>query len=53
MEHAKEKEHVHTARDNISKFRLIPCPLCHQTTRWKHRRMTHLIQVQGKKQTST
>ena len=48
MEHAKEKEHVHTARDNISKFRLIPCPLCHQTTRWKHRRMTHLIQVQGK-----
>ena len=38
---------------NILKFRLIPCPLCHLTIRWKHRQMNHLIQVKGKNQTST
>ena len=30
---------------NISKFCMIPHPLRHQMTRWKHRRMTHMIQV--------
>ena len=52
MEHAKEQERVHTARECIeisSDFRL----LCHQIIRWKHCHMTHLIQVKGKNQTST
>ena len=44
-------KNVSIRHDNTSKFRLIPCPLFHQITRWKHRRMTHLIQVQGKNQT--
>ena len=38
---------------NISKFRLISHPHRHQITRRKRRWMTHLIQVQGKNQTST
>ena len=39
--------------DSISEFRLIPSPLFHQMTRWKHRWMTHRVQVQGKNQTIT
>ena len=38
---------------NISKFCLITRPLCHKMTRWKHRWMTHMIEIQGKNQTST
>ena len=49
----QSNNNVSVRHDNISKFRLIPRPLCHHTTRWKHRRMTNLIQVQGKNQTST
>ena len=44
---------VSIRHDNTSKFRLIPRPLRHQMNCWKHRRMTHLIQVQFKNQTST
>ena len=35
---------------NILKFFLIPHPRRPQMTRWKHCRMTHLIQAQGKNQ---
>ena len=49
----QSNRNVSILHNNISKFRLIPRPLRHQMTRWKHRRMTHLIQVQGKNQTST
>ena len=49
----QRKKYVSIRQENISKFRLIPCPLRHQINRWKHLRMTHLIQVQGKNQTIT
>ena len=49
----RRNNNVSIRHDNISKFRLFPRPLRHQMTRWKHRRMTHMIQVQGKNQTIT
>ena len=49
----RRNKNVSIHHENISKICLIPCPLHHQTTRWKHRLMTHLIQVQGKNQTIT
>ena len=49
----QRNNNVSIRHTNISKFRLIPCPHRHQMTRRKHRRMTHLIQVQVKNQPST
>ena len=44
----QRNKNVSIRHDNISKLRLIPRPLSHQMTRRKYRRMTRLIQVQGK-----
>ena len=41
-------KNVSIRHDNIPKVFLIPCPLRHKMTRWKHHRMTYLIQLQGK-----
>ena len=49
----RRNKNVSIRHDNILKFRLIPNPLLHQMTLWKHRQMTHLIQVQDKNQTIT
>ena len=46
----QRNKHVSIWHENIMKFRLIPCPRHPQTTRRKHFRMTHLIQVHGKNQ---
>ena len=48
----QRNKNVSIQNKNISKFRLIPCPYRHQMTRWKNCRMTHMIQVQGKKNQS-
>ena len=40
-------------QEKISIFCLITCPHCQHMTHWKHSLMTHLIQLQGKIQTST
>ena len=39
----QRNKNVSIWHDNLSKFCLIPRPIRHQMTRWKHRRMTHLI----------
>ena len=49
----QRNKNVSIRHDNILKIRPIPCPLRHHMTCWKHCRMTHLIQVQGKNKTST
>ena len=46
-------KNVSIRHDNISKYCLIHHPRRHQITSCKYRRMTRLIQVQGKNQTST
>ena len=45
----REKERVRMTQKYIGIF-LIPRPHRPQMTRWKHRLMTNLIQVQGKNQ---
>ena len=49
----RRNKNVSISQENISNFRLVPRPYCHQIICWKHRQMTHLIQVQVKNQTST
>ena len=49
----QRNKNVSIQHDNILKLRLITCPLRHQVTRSKHCWMTHMMQVQGKNQTST
>ena len=49
----QRKNNVSIQNENTSKFCLIPRPLRHQMNRLKYRRITHLIQEQGKNQTST
>ena len=44
----QRNKNVSIRHGNISKSRLIPCPICHQMTCWKHIQMNHMIQVQGK-----
>ena len=48
----RRNKNVSIWHENISNFRLIPCPRRPHMTRRKHRQMTHLIQVQGKNQPS-
>ena len=48
QQNMQRNKNVSIQHDNKSKFCLIPRPLRHQMNRWKHRRKTHLIQVQGK-----
>ena len=47
----QRNKNVSIRHRNILKFCLIPCLHRPQTTRLKHRWMTHIIQVQGQKQT--
>ena len=39
---------VYIRQENIPKFCLVPRPHRHQMTHRKYRRMTHLIEAQGK-----
>ena len=49
----QRNKNVPIRQETLSVFCLVPRPPIPQMTHWKHRRMTHLIQVQGKtKQTS-